>query len=353
MMIRLTFSFFVGLWFILLSLPSSGQRDTLRERIDNDKRKYEEIMESETEEISSDGRKLHQYYLLPEELPEWFFNPSVYSTASVSAIGISEPGMDSANALELAVLRAKSIAILSKRSRIDYISDHFQVVGETDKVSGEHSRNLDFSRIHVRSLIDDEAFTVNEVFYTKYGEAIALVSYAGSAQKRNDTLSVSGEIMHLTREASGLLNNTVLCRLDIHFAPYDTLDVSPAESHFTLRRRGKRFNIHSLYNSDSVEFPFHPYRYNHSMNEVSDTTFSFQSCPLKLGLWNAYINLLFSKLSYYHGNLESRVKVTYDNYNLKDQGLIRTISGNSLRFSMDSLAIEDNELFQQIEIIPY
>lgn len=89
------------------------------------------------------------------------------------------------------------------------------------------------------------------------------------------------------------------------------------------------------------------------MQEVSDTNFRFQSSPLKLGLWNAYINLLFSKLSYYHGSLESRVKITHDNYNLKDQGLIRTISGNSIRFSMDSLAIEDNALFQQIEITPY
>jgi hypothetical protein len=344
---------FIGLCIILYAVPSLAQADTLRRHLDRDKYMYERIMEAETDRLTPDSSgQWHQYYLLAEELPAWFFKPSGYSSDPVFAIGISEPGMDSLKAEKLAVLRAKSLALLSTQAKIDNISDHFQVVRESDQLFDEGSRYLDFSRMYRKFLVDDSEFTVNETFYTKYGEAIALVSY-DPGQKGKDTLSVDGEIMHLSREDAYLLENTVLCRLDIDFSTDDTLDFNTATSRFLLRRYGDHFNITSVYNGDSLEFPFHPYRYTQSVENPSDSSFKIQSCPLKLGLWNAYLNLVFSKISYFNRKLESRVKTSYDHYNLKQQGLIRTVSRNRLRFVIHSLALENNELFLKIDISPY
>lgn len=351
---RLMLQFAIGLGIILYVLPAFGQRDTLRKRVDRDKWRYERIMEAETEEaFPADSEKLHQYHLLPENLPHWFFKPSEYSTTSVYALGISEPGMDSVKAFELAVLRAKSLAILSTGAKIDNISDHFQVVRESEAVFNEKSRYLDFSRLYNKSLANQGSFKVNKSFYTKYGEAIVLLSYDPSEQAGNDTLAVNGEIMHLSRESYYSLENTVLCRMDINVSPYDSVDGNSLKSRFLLRRRGEHFNISSVYDGDSIGFPFHPYRYTQAIEMKPDSTFKLQSCPLQLGLWNAYINLIFSKISYYNRNLESRVKSSYDYYAMKNQGLIRTVSRNRLKFGIISLALEENELFLKIEISPY
>ena len=352
-MYRLILQYFFGLWLVFLVMPASAQRDTLRKRVDCDKSRYEKIMEAETgKEAHGDKQELYLYYLFPQELPSWFFIPSEYSTTPFYAIGISEPGMDSVKASKLAVLRAASLAVLSMNTQIDNISDHFQIVRESETAMEKKSQYLDFSRFYTKSLVNSGSFEVNEVFYTKYGEAIALISYT-SAQKGDDTLSVNGEIMHLSKENSHALENTVLCRLDIEYSPNDTTDTNAAKSNFLLRRHGERFNISSVYNSDSLRFPFHPFRYSHPMETATDSSFHMQSSPLKFGLWNAYISLIFSKISYYNRNLESRVKTSYDNYNLKNQGLIRTVSTNLLKFEIDSLAVENNELFLKIEITPY
>lgn len=162
-MIRWMLLFLVGIWILFEGQPVSAQRDTLRKRIDCDKWNYERIMETETEKgffLYKD--KLHQYYLLPQDLPCWFFNPREYSTGPSYSLGISEPGMDSAKASKLAILRAKSLVLLSTGLNIDNISDHFQVVRESDAVFDENSRYLDFSRLSAESVIDLMDFMVNK-----------------------------------------------------------------------------------------------------------------------------------------------------------------------------------------------
>ncbi|MCF8335278.1 MAG: hypothetical protein K9H65_01625 [Bacteroidales bacterium] len=340
----------IFLGFLFFPVVVSAQIDTIRNRTEKNKSRFEQIMENETErKQSTDTNNLHQYYLIAEELPNWFFNPSDYTNAPVFFIGISEPGMDSVKASNLAVLRAKSLATLSTGTEINNVSDNFQVARETGRDYNEDSHYLDFSRLHDSSLVDSTDFKVNKIFYTKYKEAIALVSYTPNEQGC-DTLSVDGEIMQLAREDSYDIENTVVCSMDIDFSPYDTICEGTEKNHFLLKGLDERFNIISVYNEDTIEFPFHPYNYVEAGETKKDSTLNLLSNPANLGLWNAFVNLVFSNVNYFNRNLESKVKTSQDNYNLKNQGIIRTVSQNRIRFGIDSIALRNNELFLKLEL---
>jgi hypothetical protein len=337
---------------ILFSLHTRAQKDTFRNHLDRDKFRYERIMKNETDRRSpSEEKYLHQYYLLPEELPEWFFDPSKYSTSGVFFIGISEPGMDSVKAIRLAVLRARSLALLSQKAYIDNISDNFDVVRASKDNYSEKSQYLDFSRVYTKSVVGSHSFKINKTFFTKYGEALALVSYfPGKTGK--DTLKVNGEIMQLSRENSYEIENTVFCNLNIDYSGYDSTSVLPQNNRFVFKSRDNQFNITSLYNNDSIDFPVHPYRYENPRSSEKDSA-KLMNFSLNVGLWNAYINLLFSEINYENRNLESKVKTSHDNYLLKNQGLIRTVSRNAIRFQIHSLALRNNELCMRLNLRTY
>lgn len=335
------------------SFQLAAQSDTIRNWIDRDKDRYERIMEIETAKSRPKASNLlHQYYLIADRLPEWFFNPSLYVSAPAFFIGISEPGMDSVKATGLAVLRAKSLAVLSTGARIDNISDNFQVTRESQQNYEGQSQYLDFSRLNKQALVGADDFKTIKKHYTKYGEAIALVSYTPD-EGGKDTLTANGEIMQLSREDHYQIENTVLCRLDIAFSPFDSLFQQYEKSHFLFKGKGDHFNMVSLYNMDSLKFPAHPYRYVQAEEAKTDTSLKLLHNPLNLGLWNAYINLVFSSINYFGRKLESRVKTSFDHYDLKNQGIVRTVARNRFSFSLDKVFLHDNELYLKLQFDAY
>ncbi len=348
----ITFLLAIFLGSIGCSFESAAQCDTIRNRIDRDKVLYERIMEMETEKARPKASNLlHQYYLIADRLPEWFFKPSLYVSAPVFFIGISEPGMDSVKATGLAVLRAKSLAVLSTGARIDNVSDNFQVTRESQQIYEGQSQYLDFSRLYKKALVKEDDFKTIKKYYTKYGEAIALVSYTPDEEGK-DTLTANVEIMQLSREDHYQIENTVLCRLDIAFSPFDSLFQQYEESRFLFKGKGDHFNMTSLYNKDSLQFPAHPYRYVQAEEAKIDTTLKLLHNPLELGLWNSYVNLVFSSINYFSRKLESKVKTSFDHYDLKNQGIIRTVSRNRLSFSLDTVFLHDNELYVKLQFDP-
>jgi len=335
---------FCSLWITLalLLIPAMGQAQSQQvcRSLDEDYLRYLKIMEEET--TGADKDLLDLYYRIPEQLPGWFFNPTQYARNDRYFIGISEPGMDSLRALKLAGLRARALAALSQNARINHITDHYQRTREDAEHFDQGSRFLDYSKIAARQTHAKTNWSVEKTYYTRYGEGIVLVSMDNTGGE--DTLSVGGEFMQLTREDEVFMEQTLLCRLNVLETPRGNLPPGKNESRYLRQALGEHFLIRSVFNADTLVFPYHPYRYVAPGNmairkEKPDITFS-----LKDGLWNGFIHLLFSNLTLQNRQTDSRIKSSYDQYNLKNQGIIRSVSGHNCHFRLTGLSLKDNHL---------
>ena len=331
-------------YFVFNGLGQEGET-SYRYSLDQDKEDFENLMESETERfVKKDSQNsAHKYYLIAQKLPDWVFSPNEYATTEKFFIGISDPGMDSLKAIKLAEHRAKALLILARGTRIDNVSDNFIVSRAGRQEESQKSQYLDFIRLSRKKILQDIGFAIDKTFYTKYGEGIALVSLQSSKEKKKDTLEIQGEFMQLAREDNYGLENTVFCKLNIR--RHQALPKSDTVfSEYLYKGRGRRFNLRSIYQNDTIVFPAHPYRYESSVDILKDSSYIISN-SLSAGLWNAYINNIFSTISYYNKNLAASVKSSYDNYSLKNQGIIRTVSRNQLLFSLNRIMIRDNDLF--------
>ena len=333
----------MGVAFLcLFAIEGFGQEEeekSYRYYLDHDKHSFEEIMETETR-ISERNDSLdhsHTYYLIPQELPEWFFEPAGHATSDRFFIGISNPGMDSLRAVSLAKSRAKALCALSEKMRVDNVSDNFMVSREHD---GKLSQYLDFTKLTRDIVMKNVDFLLDEVFYTKYREAVVLVSLHPSGNKAKEKMKVNGELMQLAREDNYGMENTVFCKLDICLSDGKKDTVS---SEYIYKGRDRKFNLYTLFQGDSIDFPVHPYRYVSSCDTINSGSYVVHN-SLSIGLWNSFINTLFSNVSYYNKNLKSSVKFSYDNYSLKSQGIVRTVSRNYLSYSLNRIIINDNEM---------
>jgi len=323
------------------------ERDNISYRysLDRDKETFENLMESETEShLRKDSANFyHKYYLIAQELPDWLFSPKEHATTDHFFIGISDPGMDSVKAINLAGHRAKALLVLARGTHIDNVSDNFTVTKADGQKESQKSQYLDFTRLSGKRILQNVDFATDKTFYTKYGEGIALVSLHSSNKKKKDTIEVRGEFMQLAREDNYGLENTVFCKLNTR--RYKELSGSDTVfSEYLYKGRGRKFNLQSIFQKDTIVFPAHPYRYESSPDTLKDSSYIISN-SLSAGLWNAYINLIFSNISYHNKNLAAGVKSSYDNYSLKNQGIIRTVSRNRLSFSLNRIIIRNNDLF--------
>ena len=334
--------------FVFSGIAQEADDTSYRYSLDQDKAAFENLMESETERfVKNDSQNFaHKYYLIAQELPDWLFLPNEYATTDDFFIGISDPGMDSLKALELAEHRAKALLMLSRGTHIDNVSDNFMVSNGGNQRENKKSQYLDFTKLSREKILQNVDFATDKTFYTKYGEGIVLVSLHPSNKKKKDTIEVQGEFMQLAREDDYGLENTVFCKLNIRKSE-EFPGTETVFSEYLYKGRGRRFNLQSFFQNDTIVFPAHPYRYESSIENLKDSS-CIISNSLSAGLWNSYINTLFSNISYYNKNLAANVKSSYDNYSLKNQGIIRTVSRNRLSFSLNKIIIQNNELFLKV-----
>jgi len=341
-------TFFFVFSGLIATVAQEGDNTSYRYSLDRDKEAFENLMESETERfVKKDSQNFaHKYYLIAQELPDWLFSPKEYATTDDFFIGISDPGMDSLKAINLAKHRAKALLVLARGTHIDNVSDNFTVTKADGQQESQQSQYLDFTRLSRKRILQNVDFVTDKTFYTKYGEGIVLVSLHSSDNIKRDTLEIQGEFMQLAREDNYGLENTVFCKLNIRrykeFSGADTVF-----SEYLYKGRGRRFNLQSIFQNDTIVFPAHPYRYESSVDTLQDSSYIIRN-SLSAGLWNSYINTIFSNISYYNKNLAASVKSSYDNYSFKNQGIVRTVSRNCLSFSLNRIIIQDNKLFLKV-----
>lgn len=311
-----------------------------------DKTKYEEnVFNKELGEESEKRNNQRLYDLIPEKLPDWFFEP--ISLNPVRIVGVSDPGLGREDAYNQAFLRAKAIYALINYSTISNISDDYTNLRESydNKLFETKFQDFTISKAVMPYTLD--AISVMDTFYTKYNEAVVLIEISNHGEN-TDTLEVKGEHLQIVTERSYKNEKIDFFNLSISDSK-QTDDSFPDYAQYNFKRVNKNFDISSIYGPGNYDFPVRSYNYQSTIDFVKDSTDTdIQANTLALGLWNAYLTGILSNITLLSKQLSGQIKNTNDYYTLKNEGLIRTVSRSNVRFEINKFKLLQNQIYMDL-----
>ncbi|MFC2103783.1 hypothetical protein ACFLS4_00335 [Bacteroidota bacterium] len=324
-----------------------GQEPTSK-LIDDDKKTYEEnVFKEEFDEYVDTAdleRKL--YDRIPEKLPDWALSPIDFYNP-IRIVGYSDPNMTREEAINQAVLRAKSIFALMKFSTISNITDDYSNLKESGKYSLYAAKFQDFSLSKAKIAYNNSSILVVDTFYTKYNEAIVLVefNYEQNSDENEDTLTIKGEHLQVFIE-----KNFGKEKIEFfNFFVQDNLienDSADFYSQYNYRIVNRGYDINSIHGDKIIEFKERTFNYRTDLEFTSDSTDSeLNTFRLTRGLWNGYITGILSNITTLSKQLASQVKNSNDFYTLKNEGLIRTVARNKVSFEFNDFKMYENQFY--------
>lgn len=265
----------------------------------------------------------------PCHLPEWIFNHTKSTKETLYIIGISDPGMDSVSAVELAVLRAKTIYALLNNSKIKNVTDYYSnLQTQTNENMFEY-----YSQIFANYNVGDE--NIIKLFYTKYKEAVVLVKiqkyYTTFLPK--DSISLDCELYKMDMNMEYGTQYESMFDIKTKNNNQD----SCISSHYVLTEVNNNSEISTKYNNNKLTIP------NYYFNYIKSTNNSVQ---LKAGngLWKEYIKSILLKILNLSQINSVKIKTLAENYSSIYEKMTREISNNNLQFNIDAIKILNNKL---------
>lgn len=330
-----------------IHITGYAQNDIKSKLIDNDKEVYEDNVFNkefnDTKDTINQDQKL--YDKIPEKLPDWVFQPYT-NNGSFRIVGFSDPNMDKEDAYEQAILRAKALFVLFNYSITSNITDDYTNLVESGKYSLYSTKFQDFSVSRAKVPYNNSNIYLLDTFYTKYNEGIALIEFnlLNDSTPNVDTLEVKAEHLQVfiernfKREKVEFYNFTVTDHLQN--------DSTNLIADYNYKKVNFGYDISSIYKNQLIEFKERTYSYRTNKDFKQDSTdFTNRYFRLSKGLWNGYITGLLSNFSSQSKQLASQVKNSNDFYTLKNQGLIRTVCRNKLRFWLIDYKLIENQFY--------
>ncbi|QKG80774.1 hypothetical protein [Tenuifilum thalassicum] len=228
-----------------------------------DKERFEKIFEKETSNDNSPYKKfknVKKFSFYPDTLPAWFFEPKLFA-GNYYAIGVSDPDMELSQAKELAILRAKSMALLAEECNVQYFKDIYTSAEEVQRYTNLKERFDIYFKLTAKRKVAESMFEVLDTHFTKYNEYAVLVSYNPKNVSENDTL------YPMLTNATAFFVQASFDDIEENQGEYEGKNyvAFPNEnvqaSEFLFREKGSRFLSISRYNGETLEFPAYSYTY--------------------------------------------------------------------------------------------
>lgn len=277
--------------------------------------------------------------LQPFTLPDWVTNFQVPDQENtLLTLGISDPGLDSTDAIKQATIRAKGLLTMFCESNIQNITDSYTNQYEGSEILGKFTS---FSKIEPRGNFPVTRFTVYKTEFTSFGEAVVLAGIpkaacnSGSSETSSE-IKVKAEYF-LSEE--GEYNNPKI------YGTYCLLisDDEGTTADFTAHKTRKSILVSTTLNGDSLEFDYGKFKYfTESPVELSDDELlEYSNADLTNGLWNAWFVATLRQMEMAEKHT-SEIRKMNDNYTSKYQNLTREVSENQLGFKPAKILIKDN-----------
>lgn len=313
-----------------------------------DQQNFNKVFEKETADkniIKNKGKfkniEVLSYY--PDTLPQWFFRIPT-SNSEVYTVGISDPDMELAKAKELAILRAKSNALLCSNAKIQYFRDIYTSAQEAGRYTNLRQRFDTYFKISASSAVNNDMFAVVDTHFTRYNEYIVLLKYNPTISATNDTFNLTAIGTTLFIEAS----------VDDAFedqAEYEMMTINqPSQSeqrkaHYLFREKGSRFLSYSAFDNQENEYPV--YIYTYASPNWDKTRHAFTSYN---GLWSIYTRQLLNYLTLNSQQNSIKLKNLGEQYSSQLSTLTREIASFTAKLSINGINFDSDTLKLDVQV---
>jgi len=332
-------------FFLLISFEIFSQ-ETKTEIINQDKRNYEKnVFDKAFEEINDSLNYQKRYDLIPEQLPDWFFQVT-QNTSPVEVIGVSDPGMEWSHAKKQAQIRAVALYAMLNSSAVSNITDDYTNLHEGAGYALYSTKFQDFVLTKAKIVCDLSAVEVVDTFFTKYNEAIVKIRINNNFHSltAKDTIYATGEHLQVFVERNYKRDKLEFFNLIINRKGDTGFCSLSCQYHYKQAYNG--YDIISKFGNDTIDFKARTYSYRTDLEftaDSSDTDFKF--FRLDKGLWNAYFTGVLTNITWLSNQLSGTVSNTNDFYTLQTEGLIRTVSKNRVSFDLQQFKMVENNLY--------
>ncbi len=326
--------------FFLVSLSGFGQTE----------KDFERIFEKETQAKESGKygserfKNVTQLSFYPDTLPTWFFSLPASSSGKVYALGISDPDLTVEEASAQALHRAKSMAILFEKAKIQFFRD----VYTTEQVDGRYTtyrqRFDTYFKISAAVYANDENFSIVNQHLTRYNEAIVLISYtplANISEKATQMLSSVGTVLFIEAQVGDAFEPQAEYEL---LSAHKKVGELPQNGRFLYREKGNRFLSMSEFLDVEYSFPLYNYKYCSPLWPANTMPLICYS-----GLWSYYTREMLKYLTISTEQAKIKIRTlgstkTSDNANLSREIAIMNAKVHliGIDFGVDSIGFNIN-----------
>ncbi len=320
---------------ILYALTTSAQLD---------KENFEKIFEEETNNSKYSKRESHSgtyQYTLPQLVPRWFITPPVSNDSLIYSIGISDPEMDTVNALEMAVYRARVMANVLYKGTTQLLCDFFlNEVNNSSDIAYEH-----FSRINAKIPFNDK-FEIVETYRNSFDETMVLIKYYPPKNiEPNQFNRIKLEHYKSEIESSSYGNFESVYEFWVQ-ANSDTI-ADPV--FYQITKLGPRHDVMSAQGNIQKQVPIYSLQYKGIPS--ADST---ELCNFSHGLWKEYFKSTMVFIMSKAREKPENIKQITDSYQKNTfEKLTRGISMNKMRFVLTNISATNNKLKVTLQELPY
>jgi len=331
-------TFFFTCIIVFISGNSWGQNEKAFEKIF-----LKETQNSENSSTSAKFRNIKSFSYYPDTLPSWFFNPPSTTPECIYAVGISDPDMNPAKAKELAIYRAKVMAVIYNFAKLQYFRDSYTSEEQSGRYVNTRVRFDTFFKISAASKFDDESFAVVDSHMTRYNEAMILIKYSPKTiqDEASKMLSVVGKVLYIEAQVGSAIEDQAQYEVLSVLKPYQN---QIQTSHFIYTEKGDRFSSTSDFLDSTINFPAYLYKY-------ASPAWANNTPPMSAynGLWSKFTRELFYRLTITTEQTKTKVKNLGESYNPQSANLSREVVSylaqiklNGIEFERDTMKLKLN-----------
>ena len=327
---------------------SASFQNTEAQTLDQSKHQFEKTFEKETQLNKLTGygkfKNIKRISFYPDTLPSWFFRLPKSTGSSIYAIGISDPDLTPEDAAFQALHRAKSLAVLSDKTLMQYYRDVYTLDNADEDYKSYGQRFDTYLKISSTTRADSSCFEVVQTHLTRYNEAVILVRFtplASDDSAQGDQITAVGTALYVEAQIDDAFDTQA--EYDFMTTHKNCLGVN-FSSHFTYREKGKRFLAISNFLGNTLNYPIYNYKYsNPGWVKNTDPLISYN------GLWSIYAKKILQQLTLKTQETAVYIKNLEESYTSETRNLVREIAIknvqlqiNGIDFGRDSLAFDLN-----------
>ncbi|MCQ2316970.1 MAG: hypothetical protein MJZ85_09890 [Bacteroidales bacterium] len=271
-------------------------------------------------------------------LPLWFFE-------NQGVIGISDPGLDSVQGYEQAVIRALQMYSFTETEVSAVYEIYYNI--ENNEVSVDDQRSHWLSEM--KTVVNGYQYVVNHTFVTKYDETVVSISVVGD-NSSNSVLESFASVMFYFDIDKNVNNYGERVCVECQASSENLSKLSwnsTTENELSLKTSSVNGTFSRVKNIGC----------NYGEGGEKDVK-GCVSASLKYGLWNAYVDVFLQEFTNFESS-NSTIKVSSRNiteeytgsYGDKVQRIARMVYNTTVSAGIAGMYIEDNMLYSKWNIV--